>query len=280
MGCLLFTPSHHPLPRPPLPPGSISNSYVFAARIVDGFFCGNIGVTKTYLGELVDKENEAFAFSVLAFCFSWGQIIGGALGGYLAEPARTWPSVFGQTLFDEYPYLLPNALYGSVAALAWLVGLFSLRESLPPEERRWSARSGSVVSLGRQFWLVCTMYVLQRGYYTGWSQNWVLSVQVPADVGGFGFSITDVGIITNLSGLALLFNVVVFYPRVCRWFGLKRVYIVAWLFTLCVVLLFPFYLRLPGRTLQFVAVSGSVMVAQIAAGCLFPTIFVWIYVFF
>ena len=33
---------------------------IFAARALDGFFCGNMGVTRTYLGEIVDESNEAW----------------------------------------------------------------------------------------------------------------------------------------------------------------------------------------------------------------------------
>ena len=148
---------------------STTMGMTFAARILDGFFCGNVAVTRTYLGEIVTREKEAFAFSLLGMCFSIGQIIGGALGGYLAEPAKTWPSVFSHSIFDEYPYLLPNAVYGTVAAVAWVVGCVSLRESLPPEERRWPQRggAGSPVALSRAFWLSAAMFALQRCFHVG-----------------------------------------------------------------------------------------------------------------
>jgi hypothetical protein len=43
------------------------------------------------------------------FMWSLEMIIGAAIGGFLAEPARYYPSVFSPGgLFGKYPYLLPN----------------------------------------------------------------------------------------------------------------------------------------------------------------------------
>merc|ERR1719188_1497091 len=60
---------------------------VFVARALDGFFCGNMGVTRTYLGEIVDETNEAKGFGFLSTCFSLGMFIGPMLGGLLVYPA-------------------------------------------------------------------------------------------------------------------------------------------------------------------------------------------------
>ncbi|CAL1164714.1 unnamed protein product, partial [Cladocopium goreaui] len=64
---------------------------IFAARALDGFFCGNIGVTRTYLGEIVDESNEAKGFSFLALCFSAGLFVGPILGGELLGAANWAP---------------------------------------------------------------------------------------------------------------------------------------------------------------------------------------------
>lgn len=119
---------------------------VFIARALDGFFCGNMGVTRTYLGEIVDETNEARGFGFLATCFSFGLFIGPALGGELVYPAERYPSVFRGTIFDTYPYLLPNLSYASCAALAWVIGAIFLEETLPRSARRGGCCGGGAVA--------------------------------------------------------------------------------------------------------------------------------------
>ena len=109
---------------------------VFVARALSGFFCGNTGVTRTYLGEIVDETNEADGFGFLSICFSVGMFIGPTLGGELVFPARWAPSVFAGTIFEERPFLLPNLVYAVCAAVAWIIGALFLEETLPKSERR------------------------------------------------------------------------------------------------------------------------------------------------
>jgi len=108
---------------------------VFIARGLDGFFCGNMGVTRTYLGEIVDASTEAKGFSFLSVCFSLGLFIGPILGGELVYPARFAPSIFGGTIFETHPFLLPNLTYAIFAAVSWTIGACFLEETLPKEER-------------------------------------------------------------------------------------------------------------------------------------------------
>jgi len=108
----------------------------FFARALDGFFCGNGGVAKAYLGEIIEPGNEAQGFSFLALCFSFGLILGPILGGHLSRPADSMPGIFADTVFDTYPFLLPNLMYAMLAVLAFVVGSVSLKETLPREERK------------------------------------------------------------------------------------------------------------------------------------------------
>jgi len=108
---------------------------IFVARALDGFFCGNVGVTRTYLGEVVDESNEAKSFGILSMCYSLGLLIGPILGGYLVYPARSAPSIFGDTIFESFPFLLPNLIYSLFALLSWTVAAICLKETLPKHER-------------------------------------------------------------------------------------------------------------------------------------------------
>jgi len=65
-----------------------------------------------------------------------GGIIGSAMGGFLAQPARLYPNVFDQDgIFGRYPYLLPNLIAAIGILLAILQGMIFLEETLVREEK-------------------------------------------------------------------------------------------------------------------------------------------------
>ena len=54
------------------------------------------------------------------------------MGGYLAEPARFYPSIFSPDgLFGEYPYLLPNIVCVVAIIIAVVQGMIFLKETNP-----------------------------------------------------------------------------------------------------------------------------------------------------
>lgn len=121
---------------------SQSFGMALAVRAFNGVLCGSLGITKTYVAELVDKEKEAKAFSIITACYSVGMMIGPAWGGLLQSPAEWSPAAarfFDHgvlRIFKSNPYLLPNAVFSAFACLVWLLVLLFLPESLPYEERQ------------------------------------------------------------------------------------------------------------------------------------------------
>lgn len=81
-------------------------------RSLGGITNGNIGVLRTMVSEIVrEKKYQSRAFILLPMTFNIGVIIGPILGGILADPAHSYPSLFGQVkFFQNYPYALPNLL--------------------------------------------------------------------------------------------------------------------------------------------------------------------------
>jgi len=109
-----------------------------AGRIIGGALNGNIGVIQTMVGELVKRpEHEPKAYAVMPFVWSIGTIIGPSIGGYFAEPALNFPSVFSRTgLFAKFPYLLPNLICASLLLLSILMAYFLLEETHPDKQPR------------------------------------------------------------------------------------------------------------------------------------------------
>ncbi|KAK3353613.1 major facilitator superfamily domain-containing protein [Lasiosphaeria hispida] len=109
-----------------------------AGRAVGGLLNGNIGVIQTMVGELVTKpEHEPKAYSIMPFVWSIGTIIGPAIGGTFADPHETFPHLFPKgSLFERFPYLLPNLICAGMLLLSILLGYFLLEETHPDMQPR------------------------------------------------------------------------------------------------------------------------------------------------
>lgn len=74
-------------------------------------------------------------------------IIGPVIGGYLAEPVKNYPSLFHEgTIWDKFPYLLPNLVVVIFLLGSCTQGLFCLEEVHPKfrdqVDIRWTLVSG------------------------------------------------------------------------------------------------------------------------------------------
>ncbi|OAQ22523.1 MFS general substrate transporter, partial [Linnemannia elongata AG-77] len=110
----------------------LSNSLAWAiiSRSMCGLLNGNVGVAKSMLGEIADSSNQSQAFSLFGFAWGIGMIVGPFLGGYLANPAQTFPEIFGDwEFFIEYPYFLPCFVASMGGVVGFLVGYFFLKET-------------------------------------------------------------------------------------------------------------------------------------------------------
>lgn len=95
-------------------------------RSLGGATNGNVGVLRTMISEIVrEKKYQQRAFVLLPMTFNIGVIVGPILGGLLADPAGSYPDMFGHVdFFRQFPYALPNLVsaffLGSAALSTWL----------------------------------------------------------------------------------------------------------------------------------------------------------------
>ncbi|KAI0889238.1 MFS general substrate transporter [Annulohypoxylon maeteangense] len=103
------------------------------ARFIGGALNGNVAVMQTMVAEMVKMpEHEPAAYASQPFVWTLGGIIGSAMGGFLAQPAVFYPSLFpADGLFGRYPYLLPNLVSVVVIILAITQGILFLEETNP-----------------------------------------------------------------------------------------------------------------------------------------------------
>ena len=116
----------------------LSQSYwvAFAARLLGGALNGNVSVMQTMVAEMVKRpEHEPIAYAVQPFVWSLGTIVGSAMGGFLAQPAKFYPGYFSEDgLWGRYPYLLPNLVAVVCVVSAVILGIFFLDETREWEE--------------------------------------------------------------------------------------------------------------------------------------------------
>ncbi|KAF8840924.1 MFS general substrate transporter [Paxillus ammoniavirescens] len=101
------------------------------SRCITGALNGNIGITKSVMGELTDATNRAQGFALLPMTWSIGIVFGPAIGGSLARPQDHFPRLFAASFWGDYPYFLPSFVAAMFAASAFVLILLFLNETLP-----------------------------------------------------------------------------------------------------------------------------------------------------
>lgn len=101
------------------------------ARALGGLLNGNIGVLQTTVAEMVTvKEHQPRAYTIMPFVWCLGSIIGPSLGGALARPVKNHPTYFAEgTIWDRYPFLLPNLVCTVIVLCGLVVGILFLEET-------------------------------------------------------------------------------------------------------------------------------------------------------
>ncbi|KAK3307034.1 major facilitator superfamily domain-containing protein [Chaetomium strumarium] len=91
----------------------------------------NIAVLQTTVGELVTvKEHQPRAYAVMPLVWCIGSIVGPMIGGALAKPVESLPSVFAPgSIWDRFPYLLPNLFSAICVSVGVVIGVLFLEET-------------------------------------------------------------------------------------------------------------------------------------------------------
>ncbi|ROT40694.1 MFS general substrate transporter [Sodiomyces alkalinus F11] len=119
------------------------------ARALGGLLNGNIGVLQTTVAELVTvKEHQPRAYTIMPLVWCLGSIVGPMIGGALARPCISYPNLFARgTIWDKYPYLLPNLFSAATVCCGVIIGLLFLEET--HSEKKYRRDRG--VELGKHF---------------------------------------------------------------------------------------------------------------------------------
>ncbi|EFC35296.1 predicted protein, partial [Naegleria gruberi] len=104
-------------------------------RFLFGLLNGNLGVVKSYLGEITDSTNQARAFSLTSITFGLASVLGPVLGGLFSRPHQQYPDfiiLFPEWIQDfviRFPYVLPSFFIFCFYIVAFVLGCLKLEEA-------------------------------------------------------------------------------------------------------------------------------------------------------
>ncbi|XP_030548369.1 protein ZINC INDUCED FACILITATOR-LIKE 1-like [Rhodamnia argentea] len=263
---------------------SVNFWMAIATRFLLGSLNGLLGPIKAYASEMFRKEYQALGISTVSTAWATGLIIGPALGGYLAQPAEKFPSVFSkESVFGRFPYFLP-CLTISLFALVVSIASFWLPETLHMhhgsrklDESREGAETASVKSgtkhemhkvegkapkrsLIRNLPLMSSIIVycvfsLHDMAYTEIFSLWAVS---PRRLGGLSYTTEDVGTVLSISGAGLLVFQTGLYPHLDRLLGPVVVARICGVLSIPLLSSYPFIAMLTGLSLSVTLNCASV----------------------
>jgi len=94
-------------------------SWLFVGRVINGMTASSFATAGAYVADVTPPQDRAKTFGWMGSAFSFGFLVGPALGGLLAEQSLR----------------LPFFVAAGLTTVNWLYGLLVLPESLPPERR-------------------------------------------------------------------------------------------------------------------------------------------------
>ncbi|MGH6998078.1 MAG: TCR/Tet family MFS transporter [Phenylobacterium sp.] len=153
--------------------------WLFVGRVINGLTAASFSTANAYVADVTPPAKRAKAYGWMGSAFSFGFLVGPALGGFLGD----------------IDLRLPFFVAAGLTSINWLYGFFILPESLPPEKRvakfDWKRANpvGSLsflrshnellglATIGFLFQLAHTVlpaiFVLYTGYRYGWTPGFM-----------------------------------------------------------------------------------------------------------
>ncbi|XP_048135252.1 protein ZINC INDUCED FACILITATOR-LIKE 1-like isoform X5 [Rhodamnia argentea] len=253
-------------------------------RFLLGSLNGLLGPIKAYANEIFREEYQALGVSAVSTAWGIGLILGPALGGYLAQPAEKFPSIFSQeSVFGKFPYFLPCltiSVFALVVSIAscWLPETLHMHHgSSELDESRKDMETASLKSgvkcktqefegkapkksLIRNWPLMSAImtYCVFSLHDMAYSEIFSLWAVSPRRLGGLSYTTEDVGTVLSISGAGLLVFQTCLYPYLDRLLGPVLVARICGILSIPLLSSYPFIAMLTGISLSIVLNCASV----------------------
>uniref|UniRef100_A0A8R7Q9S1 Major facilitator superfamily (MFS) profile domain-containing protein n=1 Tax=Triticum urartu TaxID=4572 RepID=A0A8R7Q9S1_TRIUA len=272
----------------------LSTTYWMAiiTRGLLGLLCGILGPIKAYASEVCRKEHQALGISLVTSSRSIALIIGPAIGGFLARPAKKYPNLFSEeSIFGRFPYFLPCFVIPVLAAAAgvaciWLPETLHMYHDDKMEaidkigarvtdldiedgkaKKCGSGRMASTKSLlkNRQLMSAITLYCVFSLHDTTYLEIFSLWAVSSRKYQGLSLTSQDVGTVLAISGFGVLVYQLVIYPLLAKYAGLIKPFRSAVVLSILLLTTYPFMGRLYGVELKVLINIASLLKNMFAA---------------
>ncbi|KAF3501941.1 hypothetical protein F2Q69_00044852 [Brassica cretica] len=256
-----------------------------ATRFMLGSFNCLVGTMKAYASEICREEYQATAMSAVSTAWGIGLIIGPVLGGFLAQPADKYPSVFSkESIFGRFRYALPCFTISAFALVVTALCCFipetlhnhELDNKTSDDDSVEALEAASLettgvtgnnkrASLFKNWPLMSSIlvYCVLCLHDTVYSEIFALWANSPCKYGGLGYSTNQVGTVLTISGMSYHFTAllhVLLYPSADRLLGPVQLARLAGALMIPVQLSYPFIAQLSGVTQSLLLSSASILV--------------------
>ncbi|KAF8220944.1 MFS general substrate transporter [Tricholoma matsutake] len=251
------------------------------SRSLSGLLNGNIGVTKSVVGELTDATNRAQVVSLMPVVWAAGTTIGPLLGGSLANPHERFSGLFGGPFWKEYPYFLPCIATSSFVLVAFAITLAFFQETVPkcrpsnaftvderPPPLRKLLTFPVVISVSN--------YMVIAFLNIALTALMPLFFAMPVELGGLGFHPPLIGYIFGSYGIFTGLFQGLCFCKITGFLGERSVFVIGVMAYLPVFVTFPvmsFYAQRFGITFVVWILIASIIVlmafSDMAFGCIF-----------
>ncbi|XP_024018074.1 protein ZINC INDUCED FACILITATOR-LIKE 1 [Morus notabilis] len=265
---------------------SVNYWMAISTRFLLGSFNGLLGTIKAYASEIFREEYQALGMSTISTAWGIGLIIGPAIGGFFAQPADKYPSIFSKTsFFGRFPYFLPCFCI-SAFSMGVMILSFWLPETLHKHNGKQRSRSDSFDALETAHFptdanesrentegdqkskksllknwplmssiIVYCVFALQDMAYIEIFSLWAVS---PCKFGGLNYTTDTVGEVLAISGFSLVTFQLFLYPFLEKTFGAILVCRITGVLNILLLAGYPFLASLSGLTLFLVLTVASV----------------------
>ncbi|XP_047340127.1 protein ZINC INDUCED FACILITATOR-LIKE 1-like [Impatiens glandulifera] len=256
-------------------------------RFLLGSLNGLLGPIKAYAIEIFTEEYQALGVSTVSTAWGIGLIIGPAVGGFFAQPAKKYPTIISDdSLFGRFPYFLP-CLCISVFAFIVTILVFWIPETLHNHNTSGKslhdsfeileAMPSSLLLLDKEDieeteepvsenlfrnWplmssiIVYCVFSLHDMAYTEIFSLWAES---PRKFGGLSYSTEDVGVVLSISGFGLLVFQLSIFPYLGRKLGPIKIAQIFGVLTIPLLQVYPYFTYLSGMMLSVLLNCASLL---------------------
>ncbi|GJE96228.1 MFS general substrate transporter [Phanerochaete sordida] len=231
----------------------LSKTYIalVLSRCLVGALNGNLGVIKSMMAELTDHTNMAQGFAWIPVVWSVGSTVGPLIGGVLSKPHDRWPTVFASPFWVNYAYFLPCLVIATFAAFTFVLTATVLKETVQkPRSHKGTAEPEDdpetrdaplplrallvrpVLLSVANYGVLALVDIMYRAVQP-------LFFSTPVAAGGLGLTPARIGGMLAAVGLASGAFQVLFFARLVRRVGQRRLFLLGMAMYSVVFLIFP-----------------------------------------